>query len=349
MIEKEEIKELPESLEDVETRPVTAMLIILGALLSMIAAAFISIGYGSADIDFHTIYDALFHFDPSDSSHQIILELRIPRVLGAVLVGGFLAVSGAIIQGMTRNPLADSSIIGISDGAGLAIAILMAFFSGVGYVGLMFGSFIGAGICTGLIFLVGSLARGGLSPAKLALAGVTIGAFVGAVSSGIAIIFDVAQDVSFWFAGGLTSMNWFQIYIIIPVAIAGFLMAMFLARSITILGLGIEVARGLGQRTKLIRFYGVITVMLLTGAAVSVSGTIGFIGLVIPHITRPLVGRDYRLIIPCSAALGGLLLVVADIAARMVNKPYEVPVGAMTALIGVPFFLYLARREGRGL
>jgi len=344
-----EIKQAPKSVEEVETRPVVAILIIFAAVLSVVVAAFVSIGYGAADIDFSTIWEAIFHFDPALTTHQIIIELRIPRVIGGVLIGSFLAVSGAIMQGMTRNPLADSSIIGISDGAGLAIAILMALFTGVGYVGLMFGSFVGAGLCTALIFLIGSLAKGGLSPAKLALAGITIGAFVGAVSSGIAIYFNVAQDISFWFAGGFTSMNWFQIYLIVPVALVGLIMAFVLARSVTVLSLGIDVARGLGQRTKLIRFFGIITVMLLTGAAVAVSGTIGFIGLVIPHITRPLVGRDYRLIIPCSAALGALLLVLADIAARMVNAPYEVPVGAMTAIIGVPFFLYLARREGRGL
>src|SRR5690625_4815930 len=156
-----EIKEAPKSEEEIETRPAVAVLIIFGAVLSLVLAGFISIGYGAADIDLSTIVDAIFHFDPAETAHQIIIELRVPRVLGGMFVGSSLAVSGAIMQGMTRNPLADSSIIGISDGAGLAIAIIMAFFTGVGYVGLMFGSFVGAGLCTVLIFLIGSLAKGG--------------------------------------------------------------------------------------------------------------------------------------------------------------------------------------------
>jgi iron complex transport system permease protein len=155
--------------------------------------------------------------------------------------------------------------------------------------------------------------------------------------------------MSFWYAGGLTTISWESIKILLVTGGFGLLLALYISRSITILSLGEEVSKGLGQNTLLVKSLGVIVVLVLTGAAVSIAGAIGFIGLVIPHITRFIIGSDYRWIIPISAVLGGLLLVLADIAARMVNAPFETPVGAITAIIGVPFFLYLARGERRGL
>lgn len=214
---------------------------------------------------------------------------------------------------------------------------------------MLIAAFIGAGVGTVLIFLVGTLSKGGLSPAKLALAGVTIGAFLSALSSGIAIYNDVAQDLSFWFAGGLSSVTRQSLLMVAIPCLIGILIALVLSKSITIMSLGQDVARGLGQRTAIVRTLGVIAVMLMTGASVAIAGIIGFVGLVIPHMVRAVVGMDYRYIIPCSAVFGALLLVASDIVARMINAPYETPVGAITALIGVPFFLYLARREGRGV
>ncbi|WP_059104631.1 iron ABC transporter permease [Alkalihalobacillus shacheensis] len=337
------------SKSQLSTKPVAVFIITLFGMLMLAASVVVSISLGAASITPYTVWQAVFAFDASLTEHQIIQEIRIPRVMGAVIVGSVLAVSGALMQGMTRNALAEPSIIGITDGAALAIAIMFAFFTSVPYIGLLGASFVGAGVGTALVFLVGTLAKGELTPAKLALAGVTIGAFLSAISSAIAIYFDVAQDLSFWFAGGLASMNWQSVQLLLPAALLGLFMAMGLARSITILSLGHDVARGLGQKTALVRTFGMIAVMLMTGAAVAVAGIIGFIGLVIPHITRSLVGIDYRYVIPCSAILGSLLLVIADIVARMINAPYETPVGAITALIGVPFFLYLARREGRGV
>ncbi|GAF13550.1 ABC-type Fe3+-siderophore transport system, permease component [Bacillus sp. JCM 19045] len=331
------------------SKPLSAVLVMFGGLLLLGIALVLSILYGAAQIDLQTVRQAIFQFDSSVTEHQIIHDIRIPRALGAALVGSFLAVSGAIMQGMTRNPLAEPSIMGVMDGAALAIAIMFAFSASVSGTSLMFAAFIGAGAGAAFVFMIGSLARGGLSPAKLALAGVTVGAFLSAISSGIAIYFNVSQDISFWFAGGLAGMSWANIRLLIPVAIVGLLLALFLSRSVTVMSLGEDVAKGLGQRIFIIKVLGVIVVLLLTGAGVAVAGAIGFIGLVIPHITRGLVGVDYRFIIPCSAVLGALLLVMADLASRLVNAPFETPVGAMTALIGVPFFLYLARREGRGL
>ncbi|GAA0376076.1 FecCD family ABC transporter permease [Bacillus horti] len=331
------------------SRPLIATIILIVGSVALALSLGLSISVGAADIDFGTVWEGVFQFNPNETAHQIIQELRMPRALAAALIGAFLAVSGAIMQGMTRNPLASPSIMGVTDGSAFAIAIAFAFFPGTSYVGLLMWSFVGAGLGTLLVFAIGSFSKTGLTPVKLALAGAAVGALLSSLSSAIAIRFDVAQDISFWYAGGVAGTKWVSIQLIVPVAIVGLILAFILARSVTVLSLGEDVAKGLGQRTVWVKIIGTIVVLLLTGAAVSVAGRVGFIGLVIPHITRFLVGVDYRWIIPNAAILGGLLLVLADVGARMVNAPFETPVGAITAAIGVPFFLYLARREGRGL
>ncbi|MCP3032725.1 iron ABC transporter permease [Halobacillus sp. A1] len=325
-----------------------AMVILTVGTALMILSIGFSVTLGAADINLTTVWDGVFHYNQNLTSHQIIQELRMPRAIVAAIVGAFLAVSGAIMQGMTRNPLASPSIMGVTDGSALMIAVAFAFFPGTSHIGLMIFSFIGAGLAAGVVFLIGSFSKGGLSPVKLALAGTAVGALLSSFSSGIAIHFEVAQDMSFWYAGGVAGSQWLQVQFILPVVIIGGFIALFIARSVTVLSLGERVAKGLGQRTTMVKVLGTVVVLLMTGAAVSVAGNVGFVGLVIPHITRFLVGLDYKWILPCSAILGSLLLVLADIGARMVNPPYETPIGAITAMVGVPFFLYLARREGRG-
>lgn len=330
-------------------RPKTAAAVIfLGVCLLAIAMVF-SIIYGAANINLPTVWEAFIHFDANSTSHQIIQRLRMPRALAAALIGGSLAVSGAIMQGMTRNALASPSIMGVTAGATFMMSIGLAFMGAASNTSQMLLSFAGAGLGAGFVFLIGSLSKRGLTPVKLALAGSAVSALLSSISSAIAIRFNVAKDISFWYAGGVSGVQWVNVQLLIPVAIIGLLLSLALSRSITVMSLGEEVATGLGQKTGTVRFLGTLVVLLLTGAAVAVGGTIGFVGLVIPHIVRFIVGPDYRLIIPCSAVMGALLLVFADVVARMINPPFETPVGAITAIIGVPFFLYLARREGRGL
>ncbi|MBW7459875.1 iron ABC transporter permease, partial [Paenibacillus sepulcri] len=170
-----------------------------------------------------------------------------------------------------------------------------------------------------------------------------------ALSEGIALYFRIGQDLAFWTAGGVAGVKWSQIKIMFPWIAAAMVGSMIISRSITLLSLGEDIATSLGQRTRLVKFAVMIIVLVLAGAAVSAVGAVSFVGLIIPHLTRYLVGVDYRWIIPCSAVLGSLLIVLADIAARMINPPYETPIGALIALIGVPFFLYLARKERREL
>ncbi|MFC4402611.1 FecCD family ABC transporter permease [Gracilibacillus xinjiangensis] len=331
------------------SRPLVAsMILVIGAIV-LILSIVSSILYGAADIDILTIWHSLSQFDPTQSSHQIIRNLRIPRGLAAALIGAALAVSGAIMQGMTRNALASPSIMGVTAGAGFTMAVAMAINPQPSSVMMMVWAFAGAGLGAGIVFGVGSISKSGLTPVKLALAGTAVTSMLSALSSGIAIHFNIAKDLSFWYAGGMASVQWIHVQLLAPVTITGFIISLFLGKSITVLNLGDDVAKGLGQQTIVVKVISIIVVLLLTGSAVSVAGTIGFIGLVIPHITRFLVGMSYRWIIPAAAILGALLLVLADTISRMINPPFETPVGTVTALVGVPFFLYLARKEGRGL
>lgn len=306
----------------------------------------VSISYGATKIDLHIVWQAVFNFNEGDKAHQVIWELRIPRALAAVLVGAFLAVSGAVMQGMTRNPLASPSIMGVTDGAAFMLVIILAFYPAVSNIGLMFSSFLGAGVAVTLVFLVGSFSSGGLTPVKLALAGVAIGTLLRSVSSILSLHFQLEKDIGFWLAGGLDGVGWNEIVILLIVGVIGMALALSIAKSITVLSLGDDLSTGLGQNNTLIKVSGIVVVLILTGVAVSIAGSVGFIGLIIPHITRFIIGTDYRWIIPTTAVFGALLLVNADLIARLINAPFETPVGAITSIIGVPFFLYLARSSG---
>lgn len=324
-----------------------ALMILLIGSIGLFFAVVISIRFGAADLTYRDVLNAFFAYEEDNHAHLIVRELRLPRALAAILIGAALAVSGAIMQGITRNPLASPSILGVTSGASFLIAIAFALAPGISYLGLSIFSFIGAALGAALVFGLISLSRGGITPVKLALAGAAITSLLSSLSTAIGIKFNIAKEISFFFAGGVSAVQPTQIQFLFPFVSSGLLLALILSGSITVLSLGEEVAKGLGQKTYLIKLLGAVTVILLTGASVSIAGMIGFVGLIVPHMVRFLVGTDYRWIIPCSAILGGMLLIGADIVGRMVNAPFETPVGAITAVVGVPFFLYLARKEGR--
>jgi iron complex transport system permease protein len=337
------------SSEDFRSRPLAASFILFAGVIALILGIGISVSFGAADIAFATVWDAVFRFNPDLSQHQIIQEIRLPRVLGGAMVGASFAVAGALMQGMTRNPMADSGLLGLNAGAAFVLALCMAFFPGTPFIYLILYSFAGAGLGSLIVMGVGAMGRGGLTPVRLVLAGAAVSALLVALSEGIALYFNIGQDLAFWYAGGVAGTKWFQLKILFPWIAGAIIGAIMLGRSVTLLSLGDDVAAGLGQRTGLVKLAIMLLVLILAGAAVSVVGAVGFIGLVIPHLTRFLVGMDYRWIIPCSAILGSLLMIFADLGARMINPPYETPIGALTALIGVPFFLYLTNRSGRTL
>ncbi|PAE23525.1 iron ABC transporter permease [Bacillus sp. 7894-2] len=334
--------DINESLQPVHLKSIKWGLI---GLVFVFLCLLASIGLGAIWISPSVVWDSFVSFQAGQIEHQLIREVRIPRALAAALIGAALAVAGTIMQGITRNPLADPSIIGITHGAGLAIAISLAFVSSGSYWILLIWSFAGSAAGAMLVLSFSMISKERISPVTLTLAGAALSTLFSALSTGIALYFQVAQDLSFWFAGGLSGTKWQHVFILLPAVIIGILLSLWISRSLTILALGEEVAEGLGQSQQKVRWIGLIAVILLSGAAVSIAGAIGFIGLVVPHIVRMIIGSDYRWLIPLSAIAGALLLVLADIGARMINPPFETPVSAVTALIGVPFFLYLSRRK----
>lgn len=326
----------------------TWLIIVFGTGLLLLLMAF-SITKGAAEIPLATVWDALLRFEAENTHHLIVVDLRLPRVIASALVGAAFAVAGAIMQGTTRNPLADSGLMGLNAGAGFALSICFAFFPGLGYMQIILFSFSGAALGATLVNGIASMRRGGATPMRLVLAGAAVSALLAALSQGIALYFNVAQDIMFWTAGGVAGSNWTQIRIMSPWILGALLGAIVLSRSVSLLSLGEDVARGLGMNTAAIRILCSLVVLILAGAAVSVVGAVGFVGLIIPHLARYLVGVDYRSIIPVSAVLGALLIVLADLGARTLNPPFETPIGALIALVGVPFFLYLARKQRRAL
>lgn len=316
----------------------------LGLLVLMSAA---SISFGAANMRLSTAWEAIFRFDPLQTEHQIIQTLRFPRTVADIIVGCSLAVCGAIMQGTTRNPLADSGLMGISSGATFAMALCMAFLPSRTYGQTMLFACIGAAVTTGMTYCIASMGKRGMTPQRLVLAGISISTLFGAFSQYLAIKYRIGQALMYWTAGGTAGAKWSELGMILPFFAAGVLAALALSPSVTVLSLGEEVAAGLGLRTRVVKGISTLIVLVLTGLSVIVVGPVSFVGLITPHIVRYLVGVDYRYIIPASAVYGALLTVFADLVGRMINRPYETPIGIIFAVIGVPYFLYLARKQRR--
>lgn len=324
-------------------------LVLCLSLFSLLLCMLVAISFGAKDLSLRTVWTAIVHYNPSLTTHQIIYELRLPRVIAAAVMGAAFAVAGALMQGVTRNPLADAGILGVNAGATCMVAISFAFFPNIPYSVLILLSFSGAALSTVFVFLLGSTSAGGLTPLRLTIAGAVVAALLHSISSGVAIYYDLSQDLAFWYAGGVAGVKWLHLKLLLPIISITVVLVLILGRSLSVIALGDEVASNLGVKTKRVRVLGMTAALILAGVSVSAVGSIGFVGLVIPHIARKLVGVDYRFIIPISALLGAVLLVLADLGARMVNPPRELAIGVMVALVGVPFFLYLAHKERRGL
>lgn len=320
--------------------------IFVGSIIVLLLVIILSIMNGAANIPFQTVVRALLNYDASNSSHVVILTLRLPRIVLSILVGTSFAVAGAIMQGITQNPLADSGLMGLNSGAGFALSICFAFFSGMGYIQLIFWSFVGSAVSSILVNGIALSHRGGITPMRMVLAGAAVNALLTSLSQGIALYFHVSQDIMFWTVGGVAGSDWEQVRIMIPITLLAVSCAVIFSSSVSVLSMGDEVAKGLGLNVRRTRLICSILVLILAGSSVAVVGAVGFIGLIVPHAARYVVGADYRYIIPFSAILGANVFLLADFAARMINPPFETPVGSVIALIGVPFFLYLAKKGG---
>ncbi|MGF9945320.1 iron ABC transporter permease [Priestia megaterium] len=319
---------------------------LIGMMLVFIITFVSSMVFGAADISIKDVWLALSSSSVNEQI-SIIRDIRLPREIAAVFVGAALSVSGAIMQGMTRNPLADPGLLGLTSGANAALAVTIAFIPSVNYLGITIACFIGAAVGAILVFGIAAIKRGGFSPLRIVLAGAAVSAFLYAMGEGVGIYFKISKDVSMWTAGGIVGTSWEQLQIIVPFIVGGIFIALLLSRQLTILSLNEQVAVGLGQQTTKVKTILFIVMILLAGASVALVGNMVFIGLMIPHIVRGIVGTDYRYIIPMSAVTGAAFMLLADTLARTVSAPYETPIAAVVSMIGLPFFLVIVRKGGK--
>ncbi|MEH7381830.1 iron ABC transporter permease [Bacillus sp. JJ1533] len=315
-------------------------------ILFFIIVFIISLIFGAADTTLKEVWLALSTNLKNDTI-TMIREIRVPREIAAVFVGAALSVAGAIMQGVTRNPLADPGLLGLTAGANAALALTIALVPTANYFTIMLACFIGAGVGTCLVIGISSAKKGGFSPLRVVLAGAAVSAFLYAVADGIALYFNISKDVSMWSAGGIIGTTWAQLQVFIPFILIGILVSLLLSRQITVLSLNEEIAIGLGQKILLIKVFLFVIVIVLAGASVALVGNLTFLGLMIPHIVRAIVGTDYRYILPMSAVAGATFMVFADTLGRNLNAPFETPVPAIVAILGLPFFLFIVHKGGK--
>ncbi len=303
----------------------------------------ISIGNGSLDISFGQVVQAIFE-DKSSLNHKIIWNVRLPRTLVGGLVGICLAMAGAILQGVMRNPLAAPNIIGVSPGAGFTAFLVFILFPEYYYL-VPLGAFAGAFGATLLIYLLAW--KNGAHPMRLILAGVAVSALLGAGINSLMIFYpEKISGIIGFMVGGLSARTWPHFKVLLPYAGLGIVVTFLLPHKLNILTLGDEIATGLGINVERTRLMFIMLASLLAASAVSVVGLLGFVGLIVPHTARLLIGSDYRFLFPATAILGAAVVMVCDTIARILFDPVEVPVGIIMALLGAPFFLYLLRERG---
>lgn len=326
---------------------------LVALLLLLFVGFFASLALGARDVPLRTVLDALPHvfsngeaLSANDLDRRVIVELRFPRTLLAIVVGAALGVAGALIQGHTRNPLADPGILGISAGAALAVVTAFAFFGVVAIVPTAIVAFVGAIGATLAVFALASIGKGTINPLTLVLGGAALTAVLGSITSALVLTDEMSLErMRFWTVGSVAGRDLSVFWGVLPFIAAGILAAFATGPALNVLNLGDDTATALGINTSVQRGMGMLIIAILAGVATAAAGPIGFIGLVIPHIARGLCGPDYRWVLPYSALCGSALLLLADIVGRIIARPGELQVGIVTAFVGAPFFIYLMYRR----
>lgn len=317
---------------------------LVGLLAALVLLCILSVAVGTRDVAWADILSGLG--GRTDTIEQAAIAVRLPRTVLALVAGAALGLAGAVMQGVTRNPLADPGILGVNMGASLAVVIGVAWFNIASANAFIWCAVLGAACSAIFVYTIGSLGRGGATPLKLALAGAaTSVAFSSLVIAVVLPRNDIAGGIRSWQIGGVGGATFDRISHVIPFLAVGFLISLLSARKLNSLALGDELAAGLGERVALARGFAALGAILLCGATTAVCGPIGFLGLVVPHVCRLLVGVDHRWLLPFSSLCGACLLLVADIVGRIVSRPAELDVGIVTALIGAPFFIWIVRRQ----
>ncbi|MFF3258927.1 FecCD family ABC transporter permease [Streptomyces sp. NPDC002932] len=315
------------------------------AVLALLFAVLLSLAVGARTIAPSAVLDALLHGGHSDAA-EVIRNMRVPRTLIGLMVGAALALAGTVLQGITRNPIADPGILGISQGASVGVVLAIAYAGIHTLTGYVWFAFAGAAIASVAVYAIASSGRGGATPVKLALGGAAINALLVSVTMAVLTTKASALDeFRFWQVGSIAGREAQVAQQIWPFLLVGTVLVLSVARGLDALALGEDMAKGLGQKIATVRIVGGIGATVLTGVGVAAAGPIAFIGLAVPHIARAIVGSDHRWVLPMAALIGPMMLLVSDVIGRIVFPPSEVPAGVMTALIGVPFLVTLVRRK----
>ena len=313
-------------------------------LLGLALVCILSVSLGTRDVGWADIVAGVS--GTTETMAQAVVAVRVPRTVLAALAGAALGLAGAVMQGVTRNPLADPGILGVNAGAAMAVVIGMAWFGMQSLDAFLWTAILGAGIAACFVSAVGSLGRGGATPLKLALAGAATS--IASASFTVAIILprnDIAGGVRSWQIGGVGGASFDAILPCLPFLAVGLVLCLLSARSLNLLALGDEAAAGLGAQVAWARAAAALGAVLLCGATTAICGPIGFVGLVVPHMCRLLVGVDHRWLLPFSALTGGILLIIADVIGRIIARPSEMDVGIVTAFVGAPVFIWIVRQR----
>ncbi|MHA7133908.1 FecCD family ABC transporter permease [Oerskovia turbata] len=329
-------------------RPARARRLVIGLAalaVALVAVCALSLAVGANALPLSVVMDALTSYDPTNPDHLVIVEKRVPRTVVGLVAGVALGAAGTLMQGLTRNPLADPGLLGISAGASLFVVGAISLF-GVSQVGgYVWFAFAGAAVAAAVVYGVASVGREGATPVKLALAGAAVTAALTSVVTAVLLIDRAALDLMrFWQVGSLAARGSTVVWQVLPFIVVGLVLALALGRSLNGLALGDDVARGLGQDVTRTRVVAGVAIVLLCGAATAAVGPVAFVGLVVPHVARYVVGLDYRWVLPYATVAAPVLLIGCDVIGRVVARPGELQVGVVTAVVGAPLFIALVRR-----
>lgn len=321
------------------------VILVLGCSIVAIIGLIVAICAGAKSIPLQTVWNSIFHYEEV-LDMQLVRDVRIPRAISTAFVGGLLGITGAMMQGVTRNPVAEPSLMGITQGATFAIALLGMSSTLYGLLGNTLAAFIGAMI-SGLLVLAFSMKSArNMNMSRLLLAGTALSTFFISMATVIALLTNKSQSLAFWITGGFRAVTWSSVFLLLTVGGITTILALFLAPKINIVNLGEDVCIGLGENPTKIRMFTLLLIIPMCAVCVAVAGNIAFVGLIVPHIIRKMLGTDYRVIMPVSFLGGAMLVIWADVLARLVNQPYETPIGLFTSLVGVPLFIWMVRKEG---
>lgn len=324
---------------------VQPLLIFFIISLLFVIGAYLSLRFGAISYSHQQLVETLRHPMTDSPVQDVVIDLRLPRMVAAILVGAAMAQAGAMMQGITRNVIADPGLLGINAGAGLALILGYAIFGSLHYSQILVICLLGSCLAAGLVFGMSYQVQKGYNQLRLILSGAMVASLFSAIGQAITIYFDLSTAVIGWQAGGLVQVNWKMLTIIGPLIIVGLILAQLFSHQLTILSLNETVAKNLGQRTALMTMVLLGIVLLLSAAAVALVGSLSFVGLIIPHFIRMFTGKNYKMLLPLTAFAGASFLIWVDLVCRSINPPAETPISAIISIIGLPCFLWLIRKE----